>query len=273
MACPFCRFLAWVQHKLDVRAENKAARAEEQAARAEEQAARGRDEAREDARTKRIVRARSASRQRRCTEPPPFPLPSPGSTENLAALRARIPPRSHILDDEEDFLPPEPSDTMIEACRDAAESVCYTIAVAIAEPERELVAARAVQAIARAVSTTPSYPVFVATVTMAESIALICSENPVGSRYYTLDHPGIAARRRQNAFDAAVEAGMTAHAENNTWPGDNNIDGCGSQDNSEIEFDSDSQTITNRPDPMQSSEDHTRPRPLRRRLISCPSAP
>lgn len=31
MACPFCRFLAWLRHKLDVRAQNKAAQARDAA--------------------------------------------------------------------------------------------------------------------------------------------------------------------------------------------------------------------------------------------------
>lgn len=70
MACPFCRSLAWIQHKLDVRAQNKATQAEKQA---EIKAAQDRDAAR----TERIERDRSASFSGRRFEPPPTPLPPP----------------------------------------------------------------------------------------------------------------------------------------------------------------------------------------------------
>jgi hypothetical protein len=117
------------------------------------------------------------------------------------------------VDEEGVFRPPWTTDTVEEACRAAAEWVDYYISVAVTEDSHELVAARAIRAVATAVSTTPTYAVFVAAVTMGESSALIRSENPYRSRHYTRLPPGIVARRKLNALNAAVEAGMAAHAE------------------------------------------------------------
>lgn len=167
-------------------------------------------------------------------------------------------------------MPPEPTRTMKEACMAAAQYVEYPIFVATTEPERELVAARAVRAIATAVSTSPSYPVFVAAVTMAESKALIESENPYRSRYHTEDPPGIVARRRKNALNAAVAAGMAVYDENKAWPGDDDINNSDSEDN----FDSDSgpTSIPNHPYATQSSGSHSSSSLLRQMPISSPSA-
>lgn len=182
------------------------------------------------ARTERIERGRSASCSRWRCEPPPIPLPPPGDRETLEVLRARVSPRSRLMDEEDIFLPPPPMNTMEEACREAALAVEYPILVAISEPERELVAAQTVRAVATAISTSPSHPVLVAALTMAESKALICAENPYRSRHYTRTPPGIRARRMRNALNAAVEAGMAVHAEdmahqedNARWPDDDEI--------------------------------------------------
>lgn len=228
MACIFCRFLAWLRHKLDVRAQNKAAGA------------------RDAARTERIERDRSASCSRWWYKPPPDPLPPPADTETLETLRARIPPRSRIVDEIDIFRPPEPTDTMEQACRAAALAVQYSIFVASTEPERELVAARTIQAVATAVSTSPTHPVYTAVLTMAESIALIYSEEG-----YTRPPPGIIARRRLNALNAAVEAGMAAYAEDDAGPpDDSDINGSDSQAYTDSDFDSDSDwtTIFSHPD-------------------------
>lgn len=231
MPCPFCRFLAWLRYKLDVRAQNNAA------------------QARDAARTKRINRIRSASYSRGRDEPPPIPLPPPGETETLETLRARIPPRSSIVDEADVFRPPKPTDTMEQACRAAALAVEYPIRVAITEPERELVAARAFQAAATAASTSPTYPVFIAVVTMAESIALIQSE-----KRYIHHPPGIAARRRLDVLNAAVEAGMAAYAGDTARPPDgDDINGSDSQayDDSDSDW-----TPINHPYATQSSGSH-----------------
>lgn len=230
-----------MQHKLDVRAQNKAAKA------------------RDAARTQKIERNRSASLLLRYgSKPPPMSPPPPGETENLETLRARIPPRSRFVREEDVFRPPPPTDTVEEACRAAAYAVEWPICLATTEPERGLVAARAVQAIATAVSTSPSYPVFVAAVTMAESKALIDSETP-----YSHVAPGIIARRRLNALDNAVEAGLAVYAENKAWPGDdddNNNNGFNTPDYS----DSDSVSAY----ATQSSGSHIRPCLLRQRPAS-----
>lgn len=196
MACIFCRFLAWLQHKLDVRAKNKA------------------EQARDDARNKKIKSDRDRHYNR--WRSPPIPLPSPEQTEDLEFLRDRIPPRSRILKEHDLFRPPEPTNTVEEACRAAAYAVEYPINVATWEPEYELVAARAVQAVATAISTSRTYPVCVAVVTMAESIALINAE--LG---FTEAPPGVIARRKLNALNAAVDAGMAAYHEDNPPPPNN----------------------------------------------------
>lgn len=215
MACPFCRFLAWLRHKLDVRAQKKAARA------------------RDAARTERIKRERSASHCRRRYDPK---LPPPEDTETLETLRARIPPRSRIVDEQDVFRPPKPKDTIEQACRAAALAVQYPIFLATTEPERELVAARTVQAVTTAISTSPTYPVYIAVVTMAESIALIMSENT-----YIQDPPGVAARRRRGVLNAAVEAGMAAYAEDSVRPLDvDDVNGDDSQAYNDFNSDSDS---------------------------------
>lgn len=199
MACIFCRFLAWLQHKLDVRANNKA------------------EQARDDARNKKIARDRSKQYNR--WRSPPIPPPSPEQTEDLEFLRARIPPRSKILKEHNVFRPPPPTNTVEEACAAAANAVERPIHLAICEPEYELVAARAIQAVAMAISTSRTYPVCVAAVTMAETTALIAAE--MG---FTKTPPGIRERRRLNAFNAAVDAGMAAYEEENPPPPDDGHD-------------------------------------------------
>ena len=200
MACPLCRFLAWLQGKMSVRAQDKAVQLAP-------------DATLDAARTERLERARSLSFARRRFEPPPTPLPAPQDAENLEALRARVPPRSRLGNREDIFLPPPPTDTMEKACRAAAGAVEYPILAAISEPERELAAAQTARAIATAVSTSPSHPVLVAAVTMAESKALIWAENPYRSHHFNRTPPDIEKRRRLNALNAAIRAGMAVHAE------------------------------------------------------------
>lgn len=200
---------------MDVRAQNKAV------------------QARDAARTERIKNGRSFSYSRWWYEPPRTPFPPPADPETLETLRARIPPRSEIVDEQYVFRPPEPMDTMEQACEAAAQAVEYPIFLATTEPEPQLVAARAIQAVATAISTKPSYPVYIAVVTMAESIALIH-----GEKQYTKVPPGIAARRRLDLLDAAVEAGMAAHDEDNAWPPDgDDINGSDSQAHSDSDSD------------------------------------
>lgn len=138
---------------------------------------------------------------------------------------------------------------MEQACEAAARAVEYPIWVAITEPEPELVAARAVQAVAMAISTEPTYPVYIAVVTMAESIALIH-----GEKQYTKVPPGIAVRRRLDLLDAAVDAGMAAYDEDNAWPADgDDLDGSDSQAHFDFDSDSDWIPIPNHPYKTQSS--------------------
>lgn len=143
---------------------------------------------------------------------------------------------------------------MEDACEAAAHAVQYPIKVAITEPERALVAARAVQAVATAISTYPSLPVYTAVVNMAESIALIEAEK----RYTPREPIGIVEGCRLNAFNAAVKAGMAAHAEINARPPDGD-DLKDSNSQAYSDSDSDCTLIPNHSHPTQSSGDHRSP--------------
>lgn len=241
MACIFCRFLAWLHHKVDVRAKNKAqikAQIEaEQAKKEAEQAKNKAERARNAARNKKIKRDQDEHQNR--WRPPPIPLPPPEQTEDLEFLRARIPPRSHILEEHDLFRPPPPTSTVKEACKAAANAVAWPVYLATREPEYELVAARAVRAVAAAISTSRTYPVCVAVVTMAESAALIEAE--LG---FTEAPPGVRARRQLNALNAAVDAGMAAYHEENPPPPNDGHDIHESDSQTHTESGSDFDIIT-----------------------------
>lgn len=211
-------------------------------------------QARDTARTEAIKRDRSDSYSRFGYPPLPTPLPPPEDTETLETLRARILPRSIIVDENRVFRLPKPTNSMEDVCEAAAYAIQYFIKVAITEPERVLVAARAVQAIVIAISTYFSYPVYTAIVNIAESIALIEAEK----RYISYEPIGIVEGRRLNAFNAAVEAGMAAYAEDNTRPPDGD-DLKGSNSQAYTDSDSDCMLIPNYSYPMQSSGDYRSP--------------
>lgn len=76
-----------------------------------------------------------------------------------------------------------------------------------------MVATRILQTIATVVSASRSYPVFVAAVTMAESMVLLCADDlmssPCTQRVFGIDAQGFR-RRKKNAFDNAITAAMAA---------------------------------------------------------------
>lgn len=76
-----------------------------------------------------------------------------------------------------------------------------------------MVATRILRTIATVVSTSRSYPVFVAAVTMAESMVLLCADglisSPCTQRVDGIDPQGFR-RRKKNAFDNAIGAAMAA---------------------------------------------------------------
>lgn len=144
---------------------------------------------------------------------------------------------------------------MKQVYKAAAYSIQYSIFITSTKPERELVAAHAIQAVATAISTSPTYPIYITVVTMAESIALIYSEER-----YTRPPPGDRARHRLNALNAAVEAGMAAYAENNAWPADgDDLNGSDSQSWSDSNSDSGWTQIHMHPCVTQSSGGHSSP--------------
>ncbi|KAL1858193.1 hypothetical protein Daus18300_010075 [Diaporthe australafricana] len=93
---------------------------------------------------------------------------------------------------------------------------------ALIEPHREMMAARTIQAISVAVSTSRSYAAFIAAVTAAESIALIYAEGPVPCVEDLPAPDRTVIRRQKNAYDKALEAAIAADAETdaapNAWP-------------------------------------------------------
>lgn len=157
---------------------------------------------------------------------------------------------------------------MEEACQRAADAVEYPVWAATTLPDRGLAAANALRAVAIAVSTSPSYPVFVAAVTMAETYALLEFENSI-----TAIPPNILEQRRENAFDAAVEAGMAACAEDKAWSGNDGISGSNSRDNSDLASNSDSTPILNGAYATESSGRQTSSFLPRQRPKSRPSNP
>lgn len=82
----------------------------------------------------------------------------------------------------------------------------------MSEKDCEMVAARTLQVLATATSTSRSYPAFVAAVTYAEMLSLIEAEVPL--RRSCLEAwnrgPENFQRRRKHAFDTAIKAAMDA---------------------------------------------------------------
>lgn len=147
-------------------------------------------------------------------DPPPYspgPLPvyprSPtASTENLDILRARHAPRPNIRDNLS--VRPQPTSTLLEDCEAAARSVEIGVLTATFEEDREMVAARTLQAIATAASTSRSYPAFVAAATFAEMMSLIQAETPLRSFHLQVGDREDFQRRRRHAFNTAIKAAM-----------------------------------------------------------------
>lgn len=154
--------------------------------------------------------------------PPPqcrLPLPQDiEGSETLETLRARNPPRliEKAGSDSSVPLPPLPKETLEETCNNAAYTATLGMCWTCIEPRREMVAARTIQAISVAVSTSRSYAAFIAAITAAESIALIYAEAPVPSVDDLPDRNII--RRQKNAYNKALDAAIAADAETDAAP-------------------------------------------------------
>lgn len=98
-----------------------------------------------------------------------------------------------------------------------AAAYCATLGMLHAlEGERpEVVAARAVRAIAVAISTSRSYAAFVAAAAAAESVASICAEDPVGCGDWP---PELVAHRVRNDAHNALDNAMDPDAAFHAWP-------------------------------------------------------
>lgn len=137
---------------------------------------------------------------------PPTSTPKP---ETLEALRNRNPVARLPREGSAVLRPPKHKKTPYGAARAAAAIAVIGMVRALDEHDRKMIAARAIRAVAVAVSTSRSYAAFVAATTAAESAALICLEadrdNEAHSRVrQRIRHSGNRAAETALAADAGI---------------------------------------------------------------------
>lgn len=192
MACPFCRLRAWSRRKTRSSSEPW---------------------------PRKTSLARVLSHRRRDHElPPPYLIPSPKPTaesEIVEPLVSRDPSRAQMPVDVGMPTPPPPMPTLRGAADAAAECATLGMLHALAGERPEVVAVRAVQAMAVATSTSRAYTTFLAASAAAESVASICAEDPIGCANWPSE---LVARRVQNAYTAALDRARGPKAANNARP-------------------------------------------------------
>lgn len=150
--------------------------------------------------------------------PPPFPINSPKATAESEILEppiTRNPSQAQMPVDVGMPTPPPPMPTLRGAADAAAECATLGMLHALAGERPEVVAVRAVRAMAVAISTSPAYTTFSAAAAAAESVASICAEDPIGCANWP---PELVARRVQNAYTAALDRVRGPKAANNARP-------------------------------------------------------
>lgn len=160
MACPFCRFGAWLRRRLKSSSQSSRSRPPPPL----------RDTSHD--------RIPLCSYIERHESPPPYqvlPQTTSSGSEDLDNLRAENPPCS-FPGDLGPNMPPPPRETRNETMQAAMITATNGLRRALAEQEPAMVAARAVQGIALAVSTSRSYSACVAATTAAEFQALRCAD-------------------------------------------------------------------------------------------------
>lgn len=111
--------------------------------------------------------------------------------------------------------PPPPMPTLRGAADAAAECATPGMLHALAGERPEVVAVRAVQAMAVATSTSRTYTTFLAASAAAESVVSICAEDPVGCANWP---PEVVARRIQTAYTAALDKARGPKTASNARP-------------------------------------------------------
>lgn len=151
--------------------------------------------------------------------PPPYqslPKVGPVRGETLETLRARNPPRTPP-GDMGPTRPPCVSDDLEETSVSAIFAAVDGVALAMREKNNAMVAARSIQAIATAVSTSRSYAAFVAAITAAEFQALIVADDI--RRSSDPDFAPSDVPRLLNLWEVAKQAARDAHAATDAAPG------------------------------------------------------
>lgn len=111
--------------------------------------------------------------------------------------------------------PPKPMPTLRGAANAAANCATLGMLYALAGRRPEVVAVRAVRAMAVAISTSRSYAAFIAAAAAAESIASICAKDPSGCGTWP---PRLVARHVRNDYQDALDAVMGPDAAGDALP-------------------------------------------------------
>lgn len=192
MARPFRRLLAWSKRKLQSRSKRQP-------------------------RPREITLAHVPSPKVKAHElPPPYPTTSPepiAGTEPLEPLVSQDYSRVQNPGDVCMPAPPPPKRTLRTAANAAAHCATLGMLHALAGGRPEVVAVRAVKAMAVAMSTSQSYAAFVAAAAAAESVASIYAEQPTGCGSWP---PEMASHRVRDAYNDALDTVMGP--DENFWP-------------------------------------------------------
>lgn len=174
------------------------------------------------------LQPRPAPDSQKDTPPPPYstlntpctatpqPATSTCQADTLESLRARNPVAQPHRKGSPILRPPPHEATADEAALSAAASAIIGIGRALDEQDRRMIVARAIRAIAVAVSTSRSYAAFIAATTAGEHVALMLRES-------SRDHePSSRVRERtRHAMRTAANTALDAEAgftPTGAWP-------------------------------------------------------
>lgn len=172
--------------------------------------------------SRRVLQSISERRPRRAAAAPVLPLeqrdhepPPPYPSEPLDPLASPKSLRARTMMDVHMPLPPPPMATLRQAADAAAYCATLGTLHALTGERPEEVAARTVEAITVAVSTSRSYGAFVAATAAAQSVASICAEDPIGCGDWP---PEVIVRRVRNDAHDAINHALGPNAAKHAWP-------------------------------------------------------